>query len=66
MMFTDAIRSDATKVPSISFAPCHLLSLLAVGRMSGLVLDTGHLESTVLPVCPHLVSLANVGALKFY
>ncbi|KAF8525930.1 actin family [Hysterangium stoloniferum] len=38
------------QVPSISFAPSHLLSLLAVGRMSGLVLDTGHLESTVLPV----------------
>ncbi|KAF8577782.1 actin-domain-containing protein [Ramaria rubella] len=38
------------QVPSISFAPSHLLSLLAVGRISGLVLDTGHLESTVLPV----------------
>ncbi|KAF9647030.1 actin-like ATPase domain-containing protein, partial [Thelephora ganbajun] len=38
------------QVPFVSFAPSHLLSLLAVGRITGLVLDCGHLESTVLPI----------------
>ena len=38
------------QVPSISFASSHLLSLLSVGRITGLVLDCGFLESTVLPV----------------
>ncbi|KAH9945081.1 actin-domain-containing protein [Epithele typhae] len=38
------------QVPSISFASSHLLALLASGRVTGLVLDCGHLESTVLPI----------------
>ncbi|KZP23805.1 fungal-specific actin related protein [Athelia psychrophila] len=38
------------QIPSISFASSHLLSLLAVGRITGLVLDCGHLESTALPI----------------
>lgn len=38
------------KVPSVSFASSHLLSLLCVGRITGLVIDCGHLESTALPV----------------
>ena len=38
------------KVPSISFANSHLLSLFAVGRITGLVLDCGYLESAALPV----------------
>ncbi|CAL1717083.1 unnamed protein product [Somion occarium] len=38
------------QVPSISFASSHLLSLLAAGRITGLVLDCGHLETTVLPI----------------
>ncbi|KAH7906847.1 actin family [Hygrophoropsis aurantiaca] len=38
------------QVPSISFASSHLLALLAAGRITGLVLDAGHLESTVLPI----------------
>ena len=38
------------QVPSISFAPSHLLALLSVGRITGLVLDCGELESTALPV----------------
>ncbi|KAG8983817.1 hypothetical protein FRB90_005718 [Tulasnella sp. 427] len=38
------------EVPSVSFMPSHLLALLAVGRVTGLVLDCGHTESTVLPV----------------
>lgn len=37
-------------VPSISFASSHLLSLLTVGRITGLVLDCGHLESVALPI----------------
>ncbi|KAH9944842.1 actin family [Amylocystis lapponica] len=44
------ILFDNLQVPSISFASSHLLSLLAVGRITGLVLDCGHLESTVLPI----------------
>lgn len=38
------------QVPSVSFASSHLLSLLAVGRITGLVLDCGYLESTALPI----------------
>jgi actin-related protein 10 len=44
------LMSREFKVPFVSFAPSHLLSLLAVGRITGLVLDCGHLESAVLPV----------------
>ncbi|KAG9315355.1 actin-domain-containing protein [Chiua virens] len=38
------------QVPSVSFASSHLLSLLSVGRITGLVIDCGHLESTALPI----------------
>ncbi|KAL4062905.1 actin-domain-containing protein [Scleroderma citrinum] len=38
------------QVPSISFASSHLLSLLSVGRITGLVVDCGHLEATALPI----------------
>ncbi|KAF6757164.1 actin-domain-containing protein [Ephemerocybe angulata] len=38
------------QVPSVSFAPSHLLSLMAVGRITGLVIDCGHLESVALPI----------------
>lgn len=34
----------------MSFASSHLLSLLGIGRITGLVLDCGHLESVALPV----------------
>ncbi|KAG8857673.1 hypothetical protein FRB96_005691 [Tulasnella sp. 330] len=37
-------------VPSLAFAPSHVLALLAVGRVTGLVLDCGHFESTLLPI----------------
>jgi actin-related protein 10 len=40
------------KVISVSFASSHLLSLLSVGRLTGLVVDCGYLESTALPVRP--------------
>ncbi|SPO25264.1 related to ACT1 - Actin [Ustilago trichophora] len=38
------------QVPSVSFVPAPLLSLLAVGRITGLVLEVGFLESTLMPV----------------
>uniref|UniRef100_V5EL10 Actin n=1 Tax=Kalmanozyma brasiliensis (strain GHG001) TaxID=1365824 RepID=V5EL10_KALBG len=38
------------QVPSVSFVPAPLLSLLAVGRITGLVLEVGFLESTLTPV----------------
>ncbi|KAF9223377.1 actin-like ATPase domain-containing protein [Gyrodon lividus] len=56
------------QVPSISFASCHLLSLLSVGRITGLVIDCGHLESTALPIFaarpmfPHLRTTPLAGA----
>jgi actin-related protein 10 len=37
-------------VPSVSFTPAHLLALLTIGQTTGLVVDCGHLEMTVLPV----------------
>ncbi|KAH8831626.1 fungal-specific actin related protein [Flagelloscypha sp. PMI_526] len=37
------------QVPSVSFATSHLLSLCAIGRITGLVLDAGHLEAVALP-----------------
>ncbi|KAG5647019.1 hypothetical protein DXG03_001744 [Asterophora parasitica] len=56
------------KVPSVSFASSHLLSLFAVGRITGLVLDCGHLESVALPIFaarplyPHLRTTTLAGA----
>ncbi|KAK0236074.1 actin family [Armillaria nabsnona] len=44
------ILFDNLQVPSISFASSHLLSLFTVGRITGLVIDCGHLESVVLPI----------------
>ncbi|KZV94722.1 actin-like ATPase domain-containing protein [Exidia glandulosa HHB12029] len=38
------------QVPSLSFVSSHLLALLAVGRISGLVLDCGYYETTALPI----------------
>ncbi|KAH0833331.1 hypothetical protein J3R83DRAFT_12399 [Lanmaoa asiatica] len=47
------------QVPSVSFASSHLLSLLSVGRITGLVIDCGHLESTALPVCDISLTLSS-------
>ncbi|KAJ7592903.1 actin-domain-containing protein [Mycena floridula] len=44
------ILFDNLQVPSVSFASSHLLSLLSVGRITGLVVDCGHLESVALPI----------------
>ncbi|KAI7870714.1 actin family [Spinellus fusiger] len=38
------------QVPSISFVPLHLMALLTTGLTTGLVIDCGHLETTVLPI----------------
>ncbi|GJE94573.1 actin-domain-containing protein [Phanerochaete sordida] len=56
------------QVPSISFASSHLLALLAAGRITGLVVDCGHLESIALPIYssrplfPHLKSSPLAGS----
>ena len=36
----------------MSFACSPLLALMAAGAVTGLVVDVGHLETTVLPVRP--------------
>ncbi|GAA5821811.1 hypothetical protein JCM11251_001037 [Rhodosporidiobolus azoricus] len=41
---------DNLQVPSLSFASAPVLSLLAAGAVTGLVVDVGHLETTVVPV----------------
>ncbi|KAL7992776.1 hypothetical protein Chor_017032 [Crotalus horridus] len=38
------------EVPSVLFAPSHLMSLLTLGINSAMVLDCGYTESLVLPV----------------
>ncbi|WWD04122.1 hypothetical protein V865_002188 [Kwoniella europaea PYCC6329] len=41
---------DNLHVPSVSFTPSSLLSLVACGRITGLVVDVGWLETTITPV----------------
>jgi actin-related protein 10 len=41
---------DYFQVPSISFVPTHLMALLTTGLTTGLVIDVGNLETSVLPV----------------
>lgn len=38
------------EVPSILFAPSHLVSLFTLGISTGLVLDCGFMEALLLPV----------------
>ncbi|OCB90085.1 actin-like ATPase domain-containing protein [Sanghuangporus baumii] len=45
-----SVLFDNLQIPFLSFVSSHMLALLAVGRMTGLVLDCGYLESTVLPI----------------
>ncbi|SPC64082.1 related to ACT1 - Actin [Ustilago sp. UG-2017b] len=58
---------DNLQVPSVSFVPAPLLSLLAVGRITGLVLEVGYLETTLMPVyygrplTSHTVSSSRAG-----
>ncbi|GAA5853762.1 hypothetical protein JCM8547_007439 [Rhodosporidiobolus lusitaniae] len=59
---------DNLQIPSLSFASAPLLSLMAAGTVTGLVVDVGHLETTVLPVFhsrplfPLLTSTPRAGA----
>ncbi|CAO3608559.1 unnamed protein product [Mucor hiemalis] len=41
---------DYFQVPSISFVPIHLMALLTTGLTTGLVIDVGNLETSVLPI----------------
>ncbi|WWC95350.1 hypothetical protein V866_002212 [Kwoniella sp. B9012] len=41
---------DNLHVPSVSFTPSSLLPLVACGRITGLVVDVGWLETTITPV----------------
>jgi len=45
-----AVLFEYMSVPSIIFAPSQLLALTSVGRKTGLVIDCGYLETTVLPI----------------
>ncbi|KAJ7285155.1 fungal-specific actin related protein [Mycena rebaudengoi] len=62
------ILFENLQVPSVSFASSHLLSLFAVGRITGLVVDCGHLETVALPIFaarplfPHLRTTPLAGA----
>ncbi|KAG0047682.1 hypothetical protein BGZ83_007307 [Gryganskiella cystojenkinii] len=44
------ILFEKLQVPSVSFTPTHLLALLTTGTATGLVIDCGHLETSVLPI----------------
>lgn len=41
---------DHFLVPSISFVPVHLMALFTTGLTTGLIIDCGNLETSVLPV----------------
>ncbi|CAO0796179.1 unnamed protein product [Mucor circinelloides] len=41
---------DYFQVPSISFVPTHLMALLTTGITTGLIIDVGNLETSVLPI----------------
>ncbi|KAJ3329631.1 hypothetical protein HDU76_007528, partial [Blyttiomyces sp. JEL0837] len=45
-----SILFDILQVPSITFVPSTLLALLTTGKNTGLVVDCGHLETTVVPI----------------
>ncbi|KAL8286464.1 hypothetical protein RQP46_004481 [Phenoliferia psychrophenolica] len=58
---------DNLQVPSLNFASSHLLSLIATGTVTGLVIDCGNLETTALsiyssrPLFPLLLSTPIAG-----
>lgn len=41
---------DNLSVPSVSFSSAPVLTLMAAGTITGLVVDIGHLETSVIPV----------------
>ncbi|EPQ29977.1 uncharacterized protein PFL1_02650 [Pseudozyma flocculosa PF-1] len=38
------------QVPSVSFVPSHLMALVAAGSTTGLVIECGYLETSVMPI----------------
>ncbi|ORY99029.1 actin-domain-containing protein [Syncephalastrum racemosum] len=44
------ILFEHLQIPALCFAPSSLLALLTTGKTTGLVIDCGHLETTVLPI----------------
>lgn len=59
------------EVPSILFAPSHLLAMFTLGVNTGLVLDAGYSETTVLPICEGIpiikgIQTVTVGALAIH
>ncbi|KAJ3159888.1 Actin- protein 10, partial [Irineochytrium annulatum] len=44
------ILLEVLQVPSITFMPSSLLALLTTGTMTGLVIDSGHLETVCVPI----------------
>jgi hypothetical protein len=64
-MSTSALRCyPDPQVRSVSFTPAPILALMAVGRTTGLVLDVGYRESTVVPVSPGYPLLRELMALS--
>lgn len=46
--------SDAvSQVPSVLFAPSHLMAIMSLGINSAMVMDCGYTETLVLPVSFH-------------
>lgn len=43
-------RCDICQVPSVLFAPSHLMAIMSLGINSALVMDCGYTETLVLPV----------------
>ena len=39
------------QVPSILFAPSHLVALYTLGINTALVIDVGYEETTIIPIC---------------
>ena len=40
----------SVQVPSVLFAPCHLMAIFTLGIQTGLVVDCGYNETVVLPI----------------
>lgn len=55
------------QVPSICFVPTHLMALLTTGTTTGLVIDCGNLETSILPIyaarplIPHITTTPLAG-----
>lgn len=45
-----SVSGGVSQVPSVLFAPSHLMAIMSLGINSALVMDCGHTETLVLPV----------------